>query len=139
MDPPALAVTVLFIVIVLYLVYSLHRIFPVRRKRSSSSSRLPERSCSDDSMASSQEELFHVPFMPFIPLFGIIVNYYLILQLSWGGMLSIVLYLLAATVMYYGYSIHHSVGNNAGWRDTPYCDTSTASDHGAIDVISPLN
>jgi hypothetical protein len=63
------------------------------------------------------EELYEysVPFMPFPPLFGIIINFFLIAQLSWLGLLFIFVYACLAIVFYLSYGINHSIGNRTKW------------------------
>ena len=43
---------------------------------------------------------FQVPFMPFLPLFGISMNWYLIAQLEFTGMLLLILYLGIISSLY---------------------------------------
>ena len=59
---------------------------------------------------------FRVPYLPFIPLFGIFINYLLLAQLSYHGILLVLIYFGIACLFYFGYGIHHSKGNNTGWR-----------------------
>ena len=61
---------------------------------------------------------FRVPGLPFVPLFGIFVNYLLLAQLSVTGIMMIFGYFGLAGIFYFGYGIHHSKGNNTGWRET---------------------
>jgi C-terminus of AA_permease len=60
---------------------------------------------------------FRVPGLPFVPLFGIFVNYLLLAQLSVTGIGLIFCYFGVASVFYFGYGIHNSKGNNTGWRE----------------------
>ena len=60
---------------------------------------------------------FRVPGLPFVPLFGIFVNYLLLAQLSTSGILLVFVYFGIAATFYFGYGIHHSKGNNTGWRE----------------------
>ena len=60
---------------------------------------------------------FRVPGLPFVPLFGIFVNYLLLAQLSSSGILLVFVYFGIAATFYFGYGIHHSKGNNTGWRE----------------------
>jgi APA family basic amino acid/polyamine antiporter len=49
---------------------------------------------------------YRTPFMPYLPLFGIVVNYLLIAQLTWLGLLLIVAYFGLATIYYFTYCIN---------------------------------
>lgn len=53
--------------------------------------------------------------MPFPPLIGIYVNYFLVAQLEWWGILMILGYFGLATFVYFIYGVKHSVGNTTGW------------------------
>lgn len=66
--------------------------------------------------ANIQDKHFQVPFLPFIPCLGILVNYYLISQLSIKGIGIFILYFVIATCIYFGYSLKHSIGNTKGWN-----------------------
>ena len=66
---------------------------------------------------SSSQEHYMVPFVPFTPLFGILVNYFLLAQLSATGLVLICTYIACAVISYYLFGFVHSVGNNSGWRD----------------------
>lgn len=55
--------------------------------------------------------------MPAPPLVGILVNYYLLAQLSFQGLFMIASYIACATLSYYVFGFYHSVGNNSGWRE----------------------
>ena len=59
---------------------------------------------------------FRVPYLPFVPLFGIFINYLLLAQLSYHGILLVSIYFGIASIFYFGYGIHHSKGNNTGWK-----------------------
>ena len=60
---------------------------------------------------------FRVPYLPFVPLFGIFINYLLLAQLSYHGILLVFVYFGIASIFYFGYGIHHSKGNNTGWKN----------------------
>ena len=60
---------------------------------------------------------FRVPYLPYVPLFGIFVNYLLLAQLSYQGICLMFFYFGIACFFYFGYGIHNSKGNNTGWRD----------------------
>lgn len=68
----------------------------------------------EDMEAASQ---FRVPLMPYFPLFGIFLNYFLVAQLAWWGILMILGYLALAAVFYFAYGMGHSVGNRDGWDE----------------------
>lgn len=63
-----------------------------------------------------QASQYRVPCMPYFPLFGIYVNYFLVAQLKWWGVLLIFGYMGLAMVCYLLYGLKHSVGNNGGWK-----------------------
>lgn len=46
------------------------------------------------------EAIFLVPLCPFLPLVGVYLNWYLILQLEWSGMILLLLYLVIFSVLY---------------------------------------
>jgi hypothetical protein len=60
-------------------------------------------------------EQYRVPYMPYPPLIGIFVNYFLVAQLEWFGILMIFSYFGLATAVYFIYGVKHSVGNTTGW------------------------
>ena len=60
-------------------------------------------------------EQYRVPYMPFPPLIGIYVNYFLVAQLEWWGIAMIFGYFGLAIIVYFVYGVKHSIGNNTGW------------------------
>lgn len=58
---------------------------------------------------------FEAPLVPYLPLLGIFVNWYLVAQLEWLGILLLVAYIAASSLFYCLYGIKHSVGNTTGW------------------------
>lgn len=60
---------------------------------------------------------FRAIAVPYAPLAGILVNYLLLAQLSLWGLGLMVVYFALAAVFYFTYGIHHSIGNNSGWRE----------------------
>jgi amino acid transporter len=46
------------------------------------------------------EEVFQVPFMPFSPLIGLFINYFLIVQLSIYTIFSLIVFFLVVTILY---------------------------------------
>lgn len=63
-----------------------------------------------------EKEGFRTPFVPFLPLLGATVNWYLIAHLSIFSLLLLGGYLLIAAASYFLYSSKHSVANTTGWR-----------------------
>ena len=59
---------------------------------------------------------FSTPLMPYIPCLGILINYLLICQLSFLGIVILFAYALLATLIYFMYGIHHSVGREECWE-----------------------
>jgi APA family basic amino acid/polyamine antiporter len=66
-------------------------------------------------VALKPNDYFCTPFMPFLPCFGIFVNYYLISQLELAGITMHLGFLALAIIYYLFYAINHSVANNGGW------------------------
>jgi hypothetical protein len=69
---------------------------------------------------------FRVPFIPFIPLFGVFINYLLLAQLSYNGVLMICGYFGIACLFYFVYGIHHSKGNSTRWKEMISNDVDNA-------------
>lgn len=65
----------------------------------------------------SDSDFFRTPFVPTWPCLGIFINWYLISQLEPIGVIFHLGFLALATLYYFLYGIHHSVGNNGGWID----------------------
>jgi amino acid transporter len=62
------------------------------------------------------EGYFECPFVPALPCFAILVNWYLIAQLDFLGVAFLLAFLLLATIYYFAYAARHSVGNTTGWE-----------------------
>jgi len=64
------------------------------------------------------EDYYHAPLVPFLPMLGIYVNWYLIAQLEITGILILLAYLLVATLFYFVYGLKHSRGKRKrrGWK-----------------------
>jgi len=78
-----------------------------------------------------ENAFFKTPLLPFVPCFGIFINWYLIGQLEVFGICLLLGFIFAVTLFYFGYSRHHSVGNNGGWNEdgTPRRMDPFATDH----------
>ena len=63
----------------------------------------------------AEDGYFRTPLVPFWPLLGIFTNWYLIAQLDFLGVASMMGCLLLATVYYFAFVLHTSVGNTTGW------------------------
>jgi APA family basic amino acid/polyamine antiporter len=64
-------------------------------------------------------ELYRVPFMPYPPLLGLFINYFLIAQLKMESMIVLICYFLVATVVYFltrntGNIINNNNNSNTG-------------------------
>ena len=77
-----------------------------------------------------------VPYVPFTPLFGILINYYLFAQLSTIGLILITSYIAFAISFYYGYGYKHSVGNNTRWA---YLFVQYLSRNSSINSVKDLS
>lgn len=71
----------------------------------------------DRSATIEENAYFKTPWLPFVPCLGILINWYLIGQLELFGICLLFGFILTVTAFYFGYSRHHSVGNNGGWND----------------------
>lgn len=68
-----------------------------------------------DELKIVDEGYFECPFVPALPCFAILVNWYLIAQLDFLGVAFLMGFLLLATIYYFAYAANHSVGNTIGW------------------------
>jgi len=66
-------------------------------------------------MSISGAESFQTPFVPYLPLFAIFLNWYLIGQLEVWGLFLLAAYICISVLFYFMYSFKHSVGNRYGW------------------------
>lgn len=62
---------------------------------------------------SMSDGYFQTPLVPIVPCLGIFLNWFLISQLQFSGILIYLGYLVMATLYYFFYAIHHSVSNNS--------------------------
>ena len=60
---------------------------------------------------------FTVPLVPFIPLLGIFINYFLIAQLEVFGIILLFIYIALLILFYFLYGFANSVANNEGRRE----------------------
>jgi APA family basic amino acid/polyamine antiporter len=67
----------------------------------------------------TDEGYFRTPFLPFLPCLAIFVNWFLIAQLEFIGLIGLIFYLGLAVLYYFAYAAHHSVGNTTGWGHGP--------------------
>lgn len=65
----------------------------------------------------SQSDCFEIPstFVPYLPLIGQFLNWYLVGQLEIEGILLLIGYISLSIVFYFVYGAHHSHGNTVGW------------------------
>ena len=54
---------------------------------------------------------FRLPFMPFVPAFGVLASGFLISQLHWETWLRFGIWLVVGLVLYFGYGRRHSLLN----------------------------
>jgi APA family basic amino acid/polyamine antiporter len=62
---------------------------------------------------------FQTPCLPFWPCLAIFVNWYLIAQLEFVGLIGLICFLGLGVIYYFAYAAHHSVGNTTGWVQHP--------------------
>lgn len=75
-------------------------------------------------VVSVEEEYFRAPLVPFLPLLGIAVNWYLVAQLPWTDLAFLILFLSLAVAFYFSFGYYFSVGNNGGWDAYESCGLS---------------
>ena len=75
------------------------------------------------------------PLLPFVPCLGIFVNWYLVAQLPWSGLVFLALFLLCAVLFYFSFGYFFSVGNNGGWSRYDSCGLSIHSIHSQDDWV----
>lgn len=98
----------------------LHQHFPITGRFGDDDSNLLQRSHnSDTNFCNSRDDthfyeptdhVFEVPICPLLPLVGIYLNWYLISQLEWSGMVLLFLFLVIISVLY-GFCINGSQAN----------------------------
>ena len=69
---------------------------------------------------SEHEEFFKTPGVPYLPAFGIFVNWVLIAQLDVSGMLYLAVYVGLTVCVYLFGCAPYSVGHTRGWRQGAY-------------------
>ncbi len=78
-------------------------------------------------IVSVEEEYFRAPLVPYLPLLGISVNWYLVAQLPWTDLAFLTLFLSLAMAFYFSFGYYFSVGNNGGWDAYYSCGLSIHS------------
>ena len=68
----------------------------------------------------SSDGYFRTPWVPYFPCMGIFVNWYLVAQLEFSGLLLLMLYIGLCVAVYYAYGAKHSVANLRGWDSAIY-------------------
>ena len=74
----------------------------------------------------ASDDYYQVPFVPFLPLAAITLNYFLITQLSLTSMMLTFAYFALSSTFYFAYSIQHSF-STVNVQDST--DKSSTSDH----------
>jgi APA family basic amino acid/polyamine antiporter len=69
-----------------------------------------------DEIIRTDDGYFRTPFLPFLPCLAIFVNWFLIAQLEFIGLVALICFLGLSVFYYFAYAIHHSVGNTTGWE-----------------------
>jgi len=88
-----------------------------------------------------QTVYFKTPLVPHLPLAGMFVNWYLIAQLEFVGLMLLLLYIGLAVLFYFCYGAKQSVGNATGWNDISgnqedhKCDDGSDGDHASSDYF----
>lgn len=60
---------------------------------------------------------YRVPLVPLTPCIGIFLNYYLVAQLDWTGIVMIFGYIGLGVLFYFTYGLKHSIGNATFWEE----------------------
>jgi hypothetical protein len=92
----------------------------------------------EGSLETLSAEYYSVPYVPFTPLLGVLINYYLLAQLSGFGLLLTFSYLFCAIVFYYSYGFNYSIGNRTKWNLSlsRSMDSSSVSSHSPVQSYS---
>mmetsp|Transcript_6523 Transcript_6523/g.9559 ORF Transcript_6523/g.9559 Transcript_6523/m.9559 type:complete len:250 (-) Transcript_6523:76-825(-) len=72
------------------------------------------------------DAFFETPFVPYLPLLGQFLNWYLIGQLEMEGLLLLMGYIGLSVGFYFSYGAKHSFGNTVGWNGQSEGNTDTA-------------
>jgi len=100
------------------------------------------RESNDCHQAVDEDEYFRTPFVPVWPLLGLFVNWYLIAQLSWGGVASMMSCLLLASVYYVVVARRHGadwgIHNSNNNRHHSYHQPSSENEDGEHDGTGPI-
>jgi hypothetical protein len=62
------------------------------------------------------DDYFEIPFVPHLLCFGNFLNWYLIAQMDYIGILLLAAYLAIAALLYFCYGAQNSVGSTKGWK-----------------------
>lgn len=78
----------------------------------------------------TQEAIFQTPWVPYLPCFGMAVNWYLIAQLEAYGLILLIVYLGLTVGVYLIGCAPHSLGHNYQWNRQYYYET-VGGEHGS--------
>jgi APA family basic amino acid/polyamine antiporter len=65
---------------------------------------------------SANAKTFKTPLLPYLPSMAIMINWFLIAQLELYAIGMLMVYIALWIGVYFVYGVHHSVGNNQGWK-----------------------
>ncbi|XP_014713348.2 cationic amino acid transporter 4-like [Equus asinus] len=83
-----------------------------------------------------RQDTFQVPMVPLTPALSILLNVFLMLQLSYVTWLSLSIWLLIGLVVYFGYSIWHSKENQRELQELP---ATYGSLEDPVQALQPLS
>ncbi len=78
-------------------------------------------------------KLFRVPFAPWLPALGMLLNYMLITQISWGCATFMLIYICTGLVWYACYGVWHTEAASRQWIN------STSKEQDTTERISSSN
>ena len=81
---------------------------------------------------SRDSNIFLAPFVPMLPCVGIFINWYLISQLELSGMLLLILYIAAVSLLYIGYC---KTSFSRSWQHDGYGSLSNAEEYLERDMV----